>query len=104
SDAGAGEVTSGLQVSDDGLGGAFGDPRGGADGADPGFRVAGDLHEHVPVPGQQRPGPAVPLGKTHTTDPNLARGSSRAKTRVIFLVLLLTAFRPERILMVPSLG
>ena len=35
-------------------------PDGGADVADPGLGVPGDLHEHVPVPGQQRPA-AAPL-------------------------------------------
>jgi len=65
-DPGAGEVTGCLQVGHDGLGGAFGDTSGGGDIPDPGLGVACDLHEHVPVPGQQRPAAATPLRSTHT--------------------------------------
>src|SRR5258708_14211352 len=63
---GAGEVARGFQSGHDGLHGALGDAGGVADVADPGSGVAGDLHEHVPVPGQQRPA-AVALARiTHT--------------------------------------
>jgi hypothetical protein len=41
---GASEVARGLQVGHDGLDGAFGEADDGADVADPGFGVAGDLH------------------------------------------------------------
>ena len=63
---GAGEVARGFQVGHDGLHGAFGDAGGGADVADPGSRVAGDLHQHVPVPGQQRPAAVALTMMTHT--------------------------------------
>src|SRR5580704_17871323 len=54
-DPGAGEVARGLQVGHDDLDGALGEADDGADVADPGSGIAGDLHQHVPVPGQQRP-------------------------------------------------
>jgi methylenetetrahydrofolate dehydrogenase (NADP+) / methenyltetrahydrofolate cyclohydrolase len=63
---GAREVAGGLQVGHDGLDGALGELDGGADVPDPGLRVAGDLDEHVPVPGQEGPAAAARAGITHT--------------------------------------
>src|SRR5215471_10728458 len=62
---GAGDVACGLQVGHDRLRGAFGDSGGGADVADPGVGVAGDLHQHMPVPGQQRPRATALTWSTH---------------------------------------
>ena len=57
-------------------------PGGGADVADPGLGVAGDLHQHVPVPGQQRPAAAALVRKTHTPlSYILARNHARTFTR-----------------------
>src|SRR5690348_7335907 len=64
--AGAGEVARGFKVGHDDLDGAFGEVDGGADVADPGGGVAGDLHQHVPVPGQQCPAAAALVSNTHT--------------------------------------
>ena len=63
---GAGEVTLRLQVGHDGLDGALGEPDRRADVPDPGLGVAGDLHEHVPVPGQEGPAAAALARITHT--------------------------------------
>jgi hypothetical protein len=53
------DVPGRLQVGHDGLNRAFGQPGGGGDIAGPGLRITGDLDQHVPVPGQQRPGTAA---------------------------------------------
>ena len=66
-DPGPGEVARGLQVGNDGLDGAFGEADDRAHVADPGVGVAGNLYEHVPVPGQQRPGPAAPIIFDHVS-------------------------------------
>ena len=87
--AAAGDVTGGLQVGHDGLDGAFGQSRDGADVPDPGLGVTGDLHEHVPVPGQQRPA-ATALVRVVLMPADCT--NSREKTREIFLAFLLTAF------------
>ena len=57
-DAAPGQITRGLQVGHDGLDGALGQPDNGADVAHPRLRVAGNLDQHMPVPGQQRPAAA----------------------------------------------
>jgi hypothetical protein len=49
---GPGEVARGFEVGHDGLDGAFGEADDGGDVSDPGFGIAGDLYQHVPVPGQ----------------------------------------------------
>ena len=59
------DVTGGLEVGHDGLDSAFGQSRGGAYVPDPGLGVAGDLHEHVAVPGQERPAAAALVRVTH---------------------------------------
>lgn len=64
---GAGQVTSGFQVSDDGLDGPVGQSDDGADVPDPGSRVAGDLHEDVSVPGQERPDAAAIVRIAHAS-------------------------------------
>jgi hypothetical protein len=64
-DLGAGDVASGLQVGHDDLGGALGDVGGGGNIPYPGAGVAGDLHQHVPVPRQKRLGAAALIGKAH---------------------------------------
>jgi hypothetical protein len=64
--AGAGEVARGFQVGHDDLDGALGEVDGGADVADSRGGGAGDLHQHVPVPGQQRPAAAALVRDTHT--------------------------------------
>jgi hypothetical protein len=61
--AGPGQVAGRLEVSDNGLDGAFGEADGGADVPDAGFGVASDLHQDVPVAGQEGPGS---LGLAHT--------------------------------------
>jgi len=61
--AGPGQVTGLLEVGDDGLDRAFGQADGGADVPDPGLGVASDLHQDVPVAGQEGPGT---LGFAHT--------------------------------------
>ena len=63
----AGQVAGGLQVGHDGLDGALGQSRGRAYVPDPGVGVAADLHEHVPVPGQQRPAAAALVTVTHSS-------------------------------------
>jgi hypothetical protein len=63
---GAGEVARGFQVGHDDLDGALGEVDGGADVADSRGGGAGDLHQHVPVPGQQRPAAAALVRDTHT--------------------------------------
>jgi len=78
---GASEVARGFQVSHDGLHGALGEANDGTDIADAGFGVAGDLHQYVPVTGQQRP--AALVGKTHTPDYILARLYTREDGREI---------------------
>ena len=75
---GAGEVARGLQVSHDGLDGAFGEAGDGGDVPDPGIGVAGDLHEHVPVPGQQRPGTRALVRLAHALD-YISRGTIIAR-------------------------
>ena len=100
---GADEVAGGFQVSHDGLHGAFREADNGADVADTGFGVAGDLHEHAPVPGQQRPG-AAPLIRMHAPDLNLASALSRLKTRVIFFMFILTGLHGKPILAVSLTG
>jgi hypothetical protein len=65
---GAGEVPRGLQVGHDGLDGAVGEPDDGADVADPRVGVAGDLHQHVPVAGQQRPAAAGLVRIAHVAE------------------------------------
>jgi hypothetical protein len=62
---GAGDVPGCLQVGHDGLDGALGDAGPGAEVPDPGSGVAGDLHQDVPVPGQQRPVAAPVVRNTH---------------------------------------
>jgi hypothetical protein len=64
---GPGEITGGLQVGHDGLDGTLGEPDDRADVPDPGLGVAGDLHQHVPVPGQEGPATAALATVTHTT-------------------------------------
>jgi methylenetetrahydrofolate dehydrogenase (NADP+) / methenyltetrahydrofolate cyclohydrolase len=64
---GAREVAGGLQVGHDGLDGPVGEPDDGADVADPGLGAAGDLHEHVAVPGQERPAAAARVRVGHAT-------------------------------------
>ena len=64
--SGAGEVTGRLQVGHDGLNGALGEPDHRADVPDPGLGVAGDLHEHMPMPGQEGPAAAALARITHT--------------------------------------
>jgi proteasome lid subunit RPN8/RPN11 len=54
-DPSAGDVAVGFEVGDDGLHGAVGEVDDRADVADAGLRVAGDLHQHVPMSGQQCP-------------------------------------------------
>jgi hypothetical protein len=83
---GACEVTGGLQVSHDGLDSSLGQSGRGADVPDPGAGVAGDLYEHVPVPGQQRPAATALVRVAHAS----RLYNSREKTREIFLVFLLT--------------
>ena len=85
SDPGADDVTSGLQVGHDDLGGALGDAGGGGNIPHPGPGVAGDLHQHVPVPGQERPAAAL-IGKTHTPgvyprERTIARKNTREDSR-----------------------
>jgi methylenetetrahydrofolate dehydrogenase (NADP+) / methenyltetrahydrofolate cyclohydrolase len=63
---GPAEVTGRLQVGHDGLHGALGESDGGADVPDPGLGVAGDLNQHVTVPGQQGPAAAAAVRITHT--------------------------------------
>ena len=58
-DAAPGQVTRRLQVGHDGLDGALGQPDDGADVAHPRLRVAGDLHQHMPMPRQQCPAAAA---------------------------------------------
>jgi hypothetical protein len=84
------EVAGGYQVGHDGLDGALGQADDGADVADPGSRVAGDLHQHVPVPGQQCPAAAGCVRIAHSHEYNLAQGDSREKTREDLLTSLLT--------------
>jgi hypothetical protein len=55
----AGQVAGRLQVGHDGLDAALGQPDRGGDVADPGFGVSSDLHQDVPVAGQQGPGAAA---------------------------------------------
>jgi hypothetical protein len=64
---GPGEIAGGLKVGHDGLDGAVGEPDDGADIPDPGLGIAGDFHEHVPVPGQQGPAAADRARISHTT-------------------------------------
>jgi hypothetical protein len=64
-DASAGDVPLSLQVCDDCLHGALGQADYRANVPDAGFRVAGDLDQHVPVPGQQGPAAAAPDGFAH---------------------------------------
>src|SRR5215831_935166 len=90
--AAPGQVTGGLQVGHDGLDGALGQAHGGADVAHPRLRVAGDLHQHMPMPGQQRPAAAAFVRRTHPSDRNLARRSSREKTHEVIFAYLLTCF------------
>jgi hypothetical protein len=73
-----GQVARGLQVGDDGLRGALGDVGGGGDVPDPGGGVARDLHEHVPVRGQQRPPAAVFLAIVHNLN-IISRASDHEK-------------------------
>jgi hypothetical protein len=66
--ASASDVAGGFQVGDDGLDGSFGQVGGGAEVPDPGVGVAGDLHEHMAVPGQERPAAAAITGIAHPSD------------------------------------
>src|SRR5258705_2145128 len=99
--AGAGQVSGGLQVRHDGLDSALGQSGRGTDVPDPGAGVAGDLYEHVPVPGQQRPA-ATALVRVVGHASRLY--SSREKTRELFLVFLLTGVLPRPILVVLLAG
>ncbi|AKZ53132.1 hypothetical protein SAM23877_0083 [Streptomyces ambofaciens ATCC 23877] len=53
--AGVGEVTVLLEVGDDPLDGAFGEPAVGGDVADPDVRIVGDGRQHTRVIGDERP-------------------------------------------------
>jgi hypothetical protein len=64
---GAGDITRALQVGDDGLDGALGNAGGGGDVPDAGLGVAGDLHQDVAVPGQERPAAAGTVRVAHAT-------------------------------------
>jgi EmrB/QacA subfamily drug resistance transporter len=64
---GAGDVAGGFQVGHDGLDGPLGQVRGGAEVPDAGVGVAGDLDEHVAVPGQERPPAAALVRVAHGT-------------------------------------
>ena len=63
---GAGEIARCFQVGHDDLDGPLGEADGGADVADPRGGGAGDLYQHVPVPGQQRPAAPALVSNTHT--------------------------------------
>jgi hypothetical protein len=65
-DAVPGQVTRGFQVGHDALDGPLGQADGGADVAHPRLRVAGNLHQHVPVPGQQRPAAILSVSELTT--------------------------------------
>jgi hypothetical protein len=84
--ASAGQVSSGLQVGHDGLDGALGQSGYGADVPDPGAGVAGDLHQHMPMPGQQCPAATTLVRVAHAS----RLYNSREKKREVFLVFLLT--------------
>jgi len=63
---GTSDVPGGFQIGHDGLDGALGDAGHGAEVSEPGFGIAGDLHQDMPVPGQQRPAAAALVTVTHT--------------------------------------
>ena len=62
------QVARFLQVSHDRLDGALGEADDRADVADPGFWVAGDLHQHVTVPGEQCPAAVALVLLAHLPD------------------------------------
>jgi len=103
---GAGEIARCFQVGHDDLDGALGQADGGADVADPRGGGAGDLYQHVPMPGQQRPAAAALVRNAHTRrvyprENNHARTSTRKITPEIFLMFLLTGLARIPILVVP---
>ena len=94
--AGPGEVPRGLQVGHDGLHGALGQADDRADVPDAGLGVAGDLHQDVPVAGQQRPDTAAfGQGRSCSLSIQLARGSARDRSHEIFLALYIDFRSPE---------
>ena len=73
----AGDITRLFEIADDALYGALGDPGDIRDLAQPRTRITCDLHQHVAVPGQQRPGSVLFLVSTHGAI--IGRGKCHAK-------------------------
>ena len=72
-DAASGQVTFGLQVSDDGLDCALGEADNVGDVAHTRLGAAGDLYQYVPVPCEQRPLAAGLVRCIHPGEHNIAR-------------------------------